>query len=156
MKDKWYFTIILVIIWSDVFFHIKQPFQLHSQSSHNSSSRFIVVVNGAVVVVELWTLWVVVVEVVDVFVSSVETVVVGFGVGPVAKWTAVIMRATIVVTEVMKERVNSAIIRRRRFMFRKLILVSEDLDELTMKLLLPNNFGDCQILQESVNLAVNR
>ena len=66
---------------------------------------------------------------VDVVVSSVETVVVGFGVGPVARWTAVIMRATIVVTEVMKERVNSAIIRRRRFMFRKLILVCEDLDE---------------------------
>ena len=66
------------------------------------------------------------------------------------------MRATIVVTEVMKERVNSAITRRRLFIFRKLICVSEDLDEQTKKLLLPNNFGDCQILQESVNLAVNR
>ena len=65
------------------FCHIKQPFQLHSQSSHNSSSRFVVVVvDRAVVVVELWM---VVVEVVEVFVSPVETVVVGFGVGPVAK-----------------------------------------------------------------------
>ena len=66
------------------------------------------------------------------------------------------MRATIVVTEVMKERVTSAIIRRRLFIFHKLIRVSEDLDEQTKKLPLPNNFGDCQILHESVNLAINR
>ena len=53
----------------------------------------------------------------EVVVSSVETVVVGFGVCSVARWTAVIMRATMVVTEVMKERVNNAIIIRRLFMF---------------------------------------